>query len=293
MRKLTTLLQCLLVFLLTVSCTAGPTDAVFFESHLYTSIETSSSIVEHCKALFLIRVDITVLSKEGNGKENTYYGSGFLYSDGLTVITAKHVLNPELFDERSAEKIGLGGKVSSKKIYMWRTDTTFKKEGDVDLSTALQQKKDFRVGKAARGTYTDNFTYIISKDGLKTEQIPWLLHDLGPSDIATLKLEKKITDIKGLEVRSVGDHEKGSTCYMLGFPGGPDGIAINTLNPTVSTSFVRKVELVLETSGVVIAGNSGGPMIDADGLVIGLVSYRSTRVTCYSVKGDDILAVLK
>lgn len=291
MRKLTLLVTSLVVFLLTFGCGSWPTEQTVFEVHQYSELTNELTLSEACKALFLIRLELDIIDQKGDMISSIMYGTGFLYDDSVTIFTAKHVLYPELFDSQFGEPIALGGHIKDKRIFIWRTDTEFRTDGKVDVSKALILNKDFKVSKFAKGNYDHEISIIVS--GNKIEQRPWPKHRLDHTDVATLTLSKPMTDIKGLAIRAPQDAEKGSMCYLIGFGGGPQAIEINTVNPAVSNSFIRKVESHIELFGVIIPGNSGGPVVDSKGIVIGLASSRRNNVIGYAVKGDDVLSVLK
>jgi len=79
-----------------------------------------------------------------------------------------------------------------------------------------------------------------------------------------------------LQVRE-GDLTVGETAWVLGHPFGmaPVGFLEGTLAWSVSMGVVSALgPLALQTSAPVNPGNSGGPVVDAEGRVIGIVSRR-------------------
>ena len=129
-------------------------------------------------------------------------------------------------------------------------------------------------------------------------------------DYAILALEQKITGRTPLKIRSSSTVQQTETVYALGFPGemveitsvknlDADDVTITTgaVNSVSNLTFVngegREFENVnfVESSALITGGNSGGPLVDANGYVIGINSQASDTRNL-AVSSDELLKVL-
>jgi len=228
---------------------------------------------------------------DGTTRGVAIFGSAFVYEGSEHAISAKHVLYPEIFEYSLAQALSRGGVITDKKIYLWPTNVQFlDNSGNLNFSTSYVLGKDFSL-ITPKTRQTVEKTVKVSDSSGNSFSYPIKQHLLGATDVAAVKFKKKLP-IPGLKVRQVNDKEKGMICYMLGYPAGPRAMDTKIVNPVVSVNFIRKAEVMLRTSGTVIGGNCGGPIIDAHGNVIGVVSYRRHETVTFSVRGRDILKAL-
>lgn len=113
----------------------------------------------------------------------------------------------------------------------------------------------------------------------------------GYPDVAILQASKPVEDHVALPLRSAEDVRRSEEVYALGFPADGDSFTINTRG---SGYYCALVSDVIATSGIVSRlttladannnnviqhtasinhGNSGGPLIDANGAVVGINTY--------------------
>lgn len=117
--------------------------------------------------------------------------------------------------------------------------------------------------------------------------------ETGDLDLAVMKLKEPTTKRHALKLRVLGEEDRGSTVYVVGFP----GVAENVLTSgskfkmsdiSITTGIVGKfvssgltgTELI-QTDAAINHGNSGGPMVDEDGNVVGINTYG------WSITGSD------
>ena len=102
------------------------------------------------------------------------------------------------------------------------------------------------------------------------------VHD--QSDIALLKLD--VPDCRFIPVRlsrSVTDCKAGDTCFALGFPFLPGQTRSDlTITKGLINSTKREIEgkSYLQIDAAIMPGNSGGALVNADGMVVGIPTLR-------------------
>lgn len=94
------------------------------------------------------------------------------------------------------------------------------------------------------------------------------------TDIAVLKLNDNIPSFKTLKFRDSRDVKIGEHCLVLGNPSSHfiRSVSAGVVRDNKALDLAELPESVM-TDADIIEGNSGGPLIDIDGNVIGIVSY--------------------
>lgn len=127
-------------------------------------------------------------------------------------------------------------------------------------------------------------------------------------DIALLKLASATDKRKTISLRSPTEDMIGSTVYCVGYPGLSENVVIDAISSwsktdvTVTTGTVSRFVTSsgtgvkrIQTDAVIQHGNSGGPMVDGDGTVIGVntLGYSEEDETnYYAVSIDEVTAML-
>lgn len=127
-------------------------------------------------------------------------------------------------------------------------------------------------------------------------------------DLAVLKLSKPTDKRKWLTLRSPGEKDQGRTVYAIGYPGvaelmgstsqwGIDDCTFTTGTINRLTQESGTVRSVLQIDAVISPGNSGGPLVDADGTVVGVNTfyYRdpdTSHEVYYAINMDEVMALL-
>ncbi len=129
-------------------------------------------------------------------------------------------------------------------------------------------------------------------------------------DYAILSLNNKLHNRTPLKLRSSADLKQTEAVYALGFPGDIDNITdvnyYDTDDVTITSGDVNKVgrfnvqlddgrryENVdcVEHSALLVEGNSGGPLLDGNGAVVGINAARSDTRNL-SIASDQLIATL-
>lgn len=102
-------------------------------------------------------------------------------------------------------------------------------------------------------------------------------------DVALLRLkleevEKENVVLKPLPIATPGSLRVGEAVYAVGNPGGLGRLLEHTVSEGIVSSLTRNVGDVLyvQTTAAVNPGNSGGPLVNARGQVVGLVTLKSS-----------------
>lgn len=93
-------------------------------------------------------------------------------------------------------------------------------------------------------------------------------------DLAVIRLRRSLSNIQPIPLGASGDLQVGQTVLAIGNPFGlsrtlTTGV-ISALNRRLPTATGREVVGVIQTDAAINPGNSGGPLIDSNGLLIGV-----------------------
>jgi hypothetical protein len=91
-------------------------------------------------------------------------------------------------------------------------------------------------------------------------------------DVALLQFAKTVDGMRALDMRRRIPAPQ-ETLYILGFPGGQN---LMTQYPVVFQGFVTDTRF--QYQGIANKGNSGGPIVDKDGIVVGIASDSEDKI---------------
>lgn len=123
-----------------------------------------------------------------------------------------------------------------------------------------------RGGDRFHVTLADNTTYPAEVVGADADR-----------DIAVLKLQRlPQTPLRPVPVGSSDDLQVGQSVYAIGNPFGLDQTlttgVISGLGRSIRTDTQRRIDDVIQTDAAVNPGNSGGPLLDSGGRLIGMTT---------------------
>ncbi|MEZ6184304.1 MAG: trypsin-like peptidase domain-containing protein [Planctomycetota bacterium] len=224
------------------------------------------------------------------------WGTGFFVSRRGDLITNKHVVQPWKYRDMVTRlaKEGIDVDASKTQIHVWIRGSKFREDatshrlnlagaystrtGTLELVrtaddqwTTLAFEEDEAKIRSAR-VHKDDIRYdlallrVIPKDGMRFNPIP-------------------VGDSRG--VRALDE------VMVLGFPGGPavlEGV-IAAASPV--TGKVRKPEASILIGAPMIPGNSGGPLIDSGGRVVGIcAAIQGSESLGYCIRIEHAMALL-
>ncbi|MBL4846061.1 MAG: trypsin-like peptidase domain-containing protein [Planctomycetes bacterium] len=221
------------------------------------------------------------VDKNGKRVQLNGFGSGFFASSQGHIVTNKHVVEPWKFREMALRIAREGIEIDRKsyQLHAWRGGTRFvrkKKDGKgYELDPSSGYSTLHNTLKMVR-TAPDKWHVITGGKAVNKVQVHVMS---GNGDIAILKA--KASRIRPIPVARSSEVETLNEVMVLGFPAGPSFLQSGVALPSPALGNVRNPEAKIKVSAPMIPGNSGGPLIDHKGRVIGIC----TQV----VKGTETL----
>lgn len=209
-------------------------------------------------------------------------GTGFFINRHGHIVTNKHVIQPWKFPPLATRiaKEGIEIDPASHHVTVWIAGSRFRKRnGALDRSTGFSTLTDtLKIDRVAQDQL---YTMSITDKSSGPRSIK--VHSLrSNNDVAVLKVTR------GGPFISVVPHgpndlpvERLDPVMVLGFPMGVRILERSVAETAPTTGSVRKIEDSIWISATMQPGNSGGPLFDRAGRVVGI----STRI----MKGSDSL----
>jgi S1-C subfamily serine protease len=269
-------------------------------------------IDKYNNSVFLIFVQYRLLDDKGKavGIESGT-GTGWLArtaDNKAWIVTNKHVIKPFLFKPELAISHAIQNvKPEPMKdwvIAAWRPGTKLRdKVGDNNLSVAEAWAR-LPGGRGGQGsltvsgfapddwkTFGENYADYLANAGFRTDLSADIIdrvkkagvHEMDTlNDLAVLEFERR--DKKELttplpiasdaELKALHQMDR---CMSLGYPLGLSVIKGTTVTTSPAAGEIRSLQFevgVIGTSAPILPGNSGGPLIDTHGRVIGVITRR-------------------
>ncbi len=220
-----------------------------------------------------------------------FHGTGFIVNKDGYILTNAHVVDTSLNAENEAlwpvftNKVyqqisdnlyGQGytsdeiNQITNLLLDYISTNTTLKGDGTILIGVMNPKNK----GATFADSVQNGYRVDVKKFG---QPYP----NLG-KDIAVLKIDGD-GNFPMLPLGSFGQVNLGDTVYVIGYPGAAD-LKDNDLTATITSGIVsafKKTEQgdynVIQIDAAVSPGNSGGPVLNSNGEVIGIATYGSTQ----------------
>lgn len=220
------------------------------------------------------------------------FGTGFCVSPEGHVVTNKHVVKPWLFARARAEMDRAHLEVKRDPVTgqemaeyaVWPAGArVMETTGSRALAFAFSFNNMSAMNLTLLGAAPDEmktFTTELEVDGQK-RRVNVYAHDPDSlNDAAVLK----ITPLPGetlpcMPMATAADIErlrKGAGTIMpvlvMGYPRGTQVLEDGLANPSPTIGYIRKVERTLHLDASIAPGNSGGPVLNDDGVVLGIAT---------------------
>ena len=248
-------------------------------------------------SILLIHSEFTYKERNDEGKMEEHTGSGWGTGFAVTkdghIITNKHVVQPWKFDPELCAMEAMGEiEILTKKVKIsaWRSGTR-----------CMDDEREMIRDTGFNNTTLKNLRILAVADdhmsrkeiNLGGSSVPYEIHALDNNDLAVLKCDGVIwKPVSCASVKGRGSLNKLDSIMALGFPRGQNGLERGLAETSPSLGTVRKVENTIHVTCSIIPGNSGGPLFDERGDVVGIATriYSETLGIC--IKIDHALALL-
>ncbi|MHC4780041.1 MAG: trypsin-like peptidase domain-containing protein, partial [Planctomycetota bacterium] len=242
---------------------------------------------ENDASILLIYTSFKAKNKGGKEKQFQAFGTGFLASPEGHVITNKHVVEPwkfakfrKILDREKMELVK-----DSEVVAAWTSGARVYREKNGKLSLNLNagyNNKPLR-NLVVQNTASDHMDWVTvpgrrgESEGESTLKVHAHVND--NNDLAVLKIEDRFAEFRSVKLADEAEMKsikKLDAVLSIGFPRGGALLEKGVAETSGSRGDVRKFETSILISAPIIGGNSGGPVFNEKGHVIG-VSTRTIR----------------
>ncbi len=221
----------------------------------------------------------------------TMVGSGFIITPDGYVITNAHVVDEN--DEETKKNFAQQAFQEILDSDMKEFETSMGRKLTEDEAKALMDANSWYFSQTLEvGEITKEFSVVMGISGEKGKIVPMVIpaklitqgKAIPGKDVAILKLTKKHT-YPTIRIGNDKEMRVGDQVYVLGYP------AVATFHPLISEESISEASLtrglvsakknmkdgweVLQTDASITHGNSGGPVMNEYGEVIGLATFGS------------------
>lgn len=217
-------------------------------------------------------------------------GSGFFVSSSGHIVTNKHVVQPWKFNADDIMLMDNGFAIDESTLLMaaWPAGSEVKTDkGELSFDEAYSTvSKDLDLAATAADTFVKQTGRLESGMTYEGE-----FHTLDHGDLAVLKASPA-GPVKPLPLAGAG-LEKLDPVMVLGFPTGIHILETTVAETSPSLGEVRKIEKSIMVTAPIVSGNSGGPLVDEGGHVVGVASGTYGEATLGScIPASHILLLL-
>ena len=222
-------------------------------------------------------------------------GSGFFVNQDGYIVTAAHVVSPKKDDIR-AEVLQLAQQPDAVSQVEQDLKQAAQRDLGVSLSDDQAQQLTAWIGKwnekyvtidSVAPTYHIGFGTVVAGDNLATTGVTATLVAQEPvppgRDVAILKADSGTVPALPL---AAGNPDHGTQTFVIGYPHSDSLAQASPDSPTMTATMTsgKTVDTKLMagwtaygTAASVTYGNSGGPVLDAEGRVLGIMSFVPTN----------------
>ncbi len=211
-----------------------------------------------------------VLGPERRKKWST--GTGFFVSPEGHIVTNKHVVQPWKFGVPEAKLRDQGFTLDKQTIFIgvWPAGSQITKDdGKLNLESGYST---FHGTLALDKIAPDSYVQTRRNDPHGSGSYPSRYHEFDAGDLAVLKAEAMNPPLALSINPDTESIEKLDPVLLLGFPGTFDNLETTIAETAPALGEIRKVEKRIFATAPLVPGNSGGPLFDLDGHVIGIAA---------------------
>jgi len=229
-----------------------------------TLFELSETVAS---ALLLVRVDYDLVIGRRRAHAHSA-GTAFLVSPDGRAVTCKHVVQPWKFSAEVRQRIADGWRVDeeSVRIVAWPEGARVLDERRRETHAEAYRSEDGKlaVERLAADAWEERGARLA--DGT-----PWrgFLHTLDEHDLALLRVAAG-SSTPHVSLATDARPRRLDHVMIVGYPGGPAYLEGVRAAAAAAVGTVSKIEASIFVTAPVVHGNSGGPVVDSRGRVIGV-----------------------
>lgn len=229
-----------------------------------------------------------------------YTGSGFFVNSDGYIATNAHVVSPESVKSSMLKDIINASLVLGMLQYSEKDIEKIQEYDEGELKDFVDEIYDYLMKNSVfeleyktvmiDSNSTDDDIKLAIDNGIPVEVVysndNFFADRADSNDIAIVKIEDK--GLPSLPISLSDDLNIGEKIYVVGFPGNAQAQANDFLESTFTTGSIGSKKkmgdgLVWQVDAKISGGSSGGPMVNKDGEVVGIVSFQ----TADSIEGDN------
>ncbi len=226
-------------------------------------------------------------------------GSGFFAGEDGLIVTNKHVVYTHLYSRDSAclaksfERQGLSYE-KALVISAWRGGSDFRQtpasaSGDRGLGYSTDHKTLELVVTAPHTLMPAVTIQCRDAFGGGTFTASWEQHAMDNHDLAVLRASQAIEPLPLAAAEPTTDDD----VMVLGFPTGTAPLETNKAEPIRRIGHVLRTRDTIQIDAVVLGGNSGGPLINRNGDVVGVTTRGTAESLNMAIKVEHVRRLIE
>ncbi len=270
--------------IITIMAIIGGIIALRYEQFPVNEKLTFAEFVDYyAESVAFVVVEYQIKTADEVLYSNRTEGTAFLVDNNGYLLTNRHVACPWLEDRAMYRIISYLQTTETAaqfdyQIYLWfEGDTAFNRLFDIGENKELEDVYDTASAFQRQGALKVEIAGVAKAPAQRGEMIKAPLRD----DFAVLKISPVPTGLHPLPLARNYETEnlkRLASVIALGFPLGRT-IQVNTINVSVTRGHIRRTfENFFQVDTSIYKGNSGGPIIDEYGRVIGIASAVATDI---------------
>lgn len=237
-------------------------------------------------------------SKKSVDVDEYYFGSGFVVNSSGYILTNSHVISYQT--TKNALAALRSADIISRELNAYAASG--KKDPNAGMDNLKAEEKGEQLGRKMVNYFTKEGKFELdkkvvvlnpvgeasNKEKMFSEGFPVSIISVNDNffnddhDVALIKIDQdrlpsvKLGDSSGINI--------GNKVLIFGFPGSADFYGKNFLESTFTDGIINSFKdsfnkdfKIFQTDAKISSGSSGGPMIDEQGKIIGLVTYGSSE----------------